>query len=159
MVISGSTIELYHHESTNTPRDAHQTNHASDTHARHLFVSLSIRRVRGYAVPGGLTLVALFKRRAERGHDQPSGRNSPIRVPQASRATPDEPRIGLSWQALFHARLDQAHPWVCLTGGNDAFCNFSFLTARVPGVGKRRRRRRLVHARNGKSVQPRIRLT
>ena len=34
-----------------------------------------------------------------------------------------------------------------------------FFGARVPGVARRRRRRRLVHARNGKSVQRRIRST
>ena len=61
---------------SNTPHDPHQTNHASDTHARHLFVSLLTSRVRGYAIPGGLTLVALFKSREARAGSQPARRLS-----------------------------------------------------------------------------------
>ena len=40
-------------------------------HARHLFVSLSTRRVRRYAVHGGWRLRVLFKSRAKRGPDPP----------------------------------------------------------------------------------------
>ena len=60
---------------SNTPHDPRQTNHASATHARHLFVSLLTRRVRGYAVHGGLELGALFKTREARASSLPAPAN------------------------------------------------------------------------------------